>query len=370
MRRNQFLIFIAVIYIIMTVGIVSYFKKFSISAELTASSISIESDFNNNILKHSFEFPKDFNYTLSVNDTCRSENVPNQNQTRNKAFLTLFTTWNSKDQKHKIHINSLNNWLSLGYDVRVILFLNDSVNYSECSCPNCEIWSVPVAGEVGVPILKHMFLYVLRNINSTFYAYVNSDILFNSNLIPTLELIDQKIDYSTSPVFIVGRRTNVMNLTEQEASSGSSIENAARHRGKIFRSDAEDYFFTTKNYPWENIPELIVGSPAYDNWLVTYSLISRFVVIDVTNTVLAVHQTTKVGNYEGFQKNFKQYNNKLLASKYNDTKSVRSGHTVCTDLQTKFSNKKIVLIERRTNICRRIHKKIIGQRAIKTPWRM
>ena len=41
------------------------------------------------------------------------------------------------------------------------------------------------------------------------------------------------------------------------------------------------------------MPEVVIGRVAYDNWLVLNAIKSKQVVVDVSKTVLAVHQTTK-----------------------------------------------------------------------------
>lgn len=374
MKRSHTLLATAVIYVITSIALLSYLKKIPIRMKIVETTINNEAS-GQFISYHDATLPVGgFTFMPIANTTslCRGyahDSATGRNYTRPKVFLTIFTTWDSNDRKDQLHANTLRNWQLLKGDVRVIVFINESFSHFPlCTCPDCELWPVPAVAASGVPVLKYMFMYVIQNVNSTYYSYVNSDIVFNGNLVRTLQVIEERVNLEARPVFVVGRRTNVMNLTAVEASNSANLERAARSRGKLFRTDAQDYFITTRNYPWEGIPNLIVGSPGYDNWLVTHSLKARFVVIDVTATVLAVHQTTNIGNYEGFRKSFKNYNVKLLASKYNDSKSVLAGHTICTDLQTKFLKGKVVLLERRSNICRRIHKKIIGRKPIKTPW--
>jgi hypothetical protein len=38
---------------------------------------------------------------------------------------------------------------------------------------------------------------------------------------------------------------------------------------------------------------VVIGRPAYDNWVVLHAIQNDFVVVDVGQTALAVHQTTK-----------------------------------------------------------------------------
>lgn len=44
-------------------------------------------------------------------------------------------------------------------------------------------------------------------------------------------------------------------------------------KGTLFTTNAQDYFISTKNgYPWDTIPDFVVGRVGYDNWLVVTAL--------------------------------------------------------------------------------------------------
>ena len=49
-----------------------------------------------------------------------------------------------------------------------------------------------------------------------------------------------------------------------------------------------------RNYPWDKIPEVVVGRLNYDSFLVLNAVKSGHMAIDATKTVLAVHQTTEL----------------------------------------------------------------------------
>ncbi|KAK3599737.1 hypothetical protein CHS0354_037210, partial [Potamilus streckersoni] len=60
----------------------------------------------------------------------------------------------------------------------------------------------------------------------------------------------------------------------------------------LFAAYAEDYFITSTSYPWKDIPDIVIGRRAYDNWLVLNARTMMHRVLDATETILAVHQTT------------------------------------------------------------------------------
>jgi len=57
----------------------------------------------------------------------------------------------------------------------------------------------------------------------------------------------------------------------------------------------------TKGYfPWDEVPDFVIGRPGYDNWLVAQAVLwSVPWTIDLTNTVHAVHQTGRFGVKSG-----------------------------------------------------------------------
>ena len=188
------------------------------------------------------------------------------------------------------------------------------------------------------------YLYVFQDarkiFKTTFYAYSNGDILYTDGLISTLHaLIYSEIDIQ-APVMLVGKRTNVSNLTEAECSSWANLSEVAKRRGKLFVGDAEDFFVTTRNYPWKDIAEVVIGRRAYDNWLVYYTRKQNYVVIDVTETVLAIHQTTSKGNFEGLRHKNPQYNHNLLVKMYTTIK-YRTGIVDCVERHTRYENNSI-----------------------------
>ena len=57
--------------------------------------------------------------------------------------------------------------------------------------------------------------------------------------------------------------------------------------GYLFQTDAEDYFlFTKRTLPWNQIANVVIGRPCYDNYLFSYVLdhLQEISVIDTTNS--------------------------------------------------------------------------------------
>lgn len=259
---------------------------------------------------------------------------------KTKPILTLFSSWASGNNTEKdlVHNISLSNWLRFKPNITIVLFSNDSKAVTLAK--QFGIKTLPVlhhAGD-GAPVLRTMFQTVKKLYKSSYlYGYVNSDILFTEDFIETLQHVIAVTDLSV-PLFMTGRRTNVESLTPSEAESSASLQRVAKNRGGLFGSNAEDYFITNKAFPWEKVADVVIGRLAYDNWLVGYARCTiNATMIELSETVLAVHQTTKSGgNFEGFKHPKAHYNEEVL-KKAGIRPNYDNGFTICMQSFTYFS---------------------------------
>ncbi|KAH3771657.1 hypothetical protein DPMN_172984 [Dreissena polymorpha] len=179
----------------------------------------------------------------------------------------------------------------------------------------------------------------MDHFNTSFYAFSNGDILFTDTLIRTLaHMIHSTTGNLSKPVLIVGQRTNVENVTFEEGLHWENITRISKRRGKLFGGWAEDYFITTPSYSWNKVAEVVIGRRAYDNWLVYNARKMKYTVIDATDTLVAVHQTTKAGNFEGFSHSNRDYNHNLLAKMYTRT-PYHAGVVGCIEMYTQYDLK-------------------------------
>lgn len=262
-----------------------------------------------------------------------------------EPLLTLFTSWNESPEKYLVHNLTSVNWLGLRPFVTPVIFTNETSVAEECSRNGWETRYISVAAADGIPVLKYMYKDVMQNYNSTFYAFSNGDILFTDSLLNTLfQLKNSTLDLS-NPFMIVGKRTNVENVTKSEGSTFINITKIAKARGKLFTGWAEDFFITPRSFPWSDIAEVVIGRRAYDNWLIYNSRKAKHTVIDCTKTVLAVHQTTKAGNFEGHGHKNRDYNHNLLVKMYKRIK-YNAGVIECIDKYTDYENGSVIVKSR------------------------
>lgn len=253
-------------------------------------------------------------------------------------ILTLFSTWKSSKEKEAFYFNTLENWSSFLPKINLVLFTNDTYFQQEATSRGWTVLPIVHHNADGVPVLKQMFKTVTESFKSKYYGYCNGDVLFVDNLLDTLTLAHE--EFKDKNVFFTGRRTNIQQVTKTEMSSYDNLKMAAKKRGELFTISAEDYFITTKSFPWDDVPPLIVASPVYDNYLVaTARCKHNFQTFDLTNTVLAIHQTTKAGNSEGHHHKFANYNHKLLENmKIRNLWLIYSrGYVTCTTIYSIYN---------------------------------
>ena len=122
-----------------------------------------------------------------------------------------------------------------------------------------------------------------------------------------------------------GKNTHLLYLPEH-------VIKLASQRGRLSGADAEDYFFIAFNdFPWDRVADVVVGRPAYDNYLVGRAIQENVTVVDATATLLAFHQTGSDGKKAGFKNDDVDINPiRIGVFNYN------SGLTVSAQCETRF----------------------------------
>ena len=76
---------------------------------------------------------------------------------------------------------------------------------------------------------------------------------------------------------------------------------------------AQDFFFVHKNkFPWHVVPDVVIGRNAYDNFIVLKAYQTNVSVIDMTRSVVAVHQSTSKDGKERDSRSQADVNNAII----------------------------------------------------------
>ncbi|XP_069102420.1 uncharacterized protein [Argopecten irradians] len=242
-------------------------------------------------------------------------------------LLTLFTTWTTTPERYDVYNNTLRNWPSLQPSINIIVFTNDVIpdKYKLLG------WTIrPVKHQVnGHPVLKYMFLEAMEiQPMSKLYGFSNGDLLFTNSLIKTLHAVVNSPMLVNNTLMLVGQRMNTPDVSKEDAGSWKNITEASK-RGTLMKNTLGiDYFITTPDYHWKYIPEVQVGQKLYDNWLVFDARRTGSDVIDVTRTLLAVHQDAPYPKHHG-----KMNHNRDLITE-NPRLLYNRGVVACSNLRT------------------------------------
>lgn len=252
-----------------------------------------------------------------------------------EKLLTLFTTVSVSESRQPIFQNTLRNWIKFKPYVMPVLFADDQNSRDLATENGWSVLTIPKVAENGLPVLKFMFKKAAESFCSKFYGYANADILFTSTLTETLTAVDYS-DFMKNVTFLTGRRTNVMDIASDETQELLRLTSAARNRGQLFQVSAEDYFITGSGYNWDEGPEVVVGSLAYDNWLVFAARSNQHPTIDCTKTILAVHQSrTKTSLYQSHHRETSEYNFGVIRKYFHGlSPPYQKGFTHCIELHT------------------------------------
>ena len=272
------------------------------------------------------------------------------------AILTLVTTFadhvHTDSEKLTVHNNTIMNWAKLKPHVNLLLFTNDS-HWSDTARRHG--WDVipPTNNSFPdrPPVLKEMFEAAKARYDTLWYGYVNADILFTDGLLTHLTVLTNNHNATHRRIMLTGRRTNVQNVSLIDPLSDNKLLSMAKSNGTLYKEDAEDFFITTKSFPWDTILPVVVGRPAYDNWLVAEARCRMQTdVIDVSDTLLALHQTTiKGGNLEGHSHKENDINFNIF-KKHKLKPNFLSGLTTCVSFNTYTTLCDKLGVSRRTNV--------------------
>jgi hypothetical protein len=205
-------------------------------------------------------------------------------------MLTFFTTAKPfRGHDGLIQQNALKSWKRLRPDIEVILF-GDEEGAAEIA-QQLGIRHEPQVerNESGAKQLDTMFERAREIERHQLLCYINCDIILMKDFCDALERVKAKHER----FLMVGRRWDV-EIRESCGFENTRWETQLRRRvlreGKQRTPDWIDYFVFARGLYGAEFPRLVVGRVFWDNWLVWKALDGRCPVVDVSNSVMAVHQ--------------------------------------------------------------------------------
>lgn len=216
-------------------------------------------------------------------------------------LLVWFTTFKNVTVRQTIQNNTLKNWGKFtSFGMQPVFFTFEATRDYEETARNCgfDIYEISRVNWHGTPFLDRMVATIMNFSlynNSVFYGFCNGDILFDESLPRTLSVIIKKISkLPAPPILVIGQRTNYKMARDwTEPETGFEHVEEFRKNGTLFRTDAIDYFFFTRDFPTHLFKDLVIGRRGYDNYIVGKALQMQVTVVDATKTLTALHQQSQ-----------------------------------------------------------------------------
>ena len=281
------------------------------------------------------------------------------------TVITLFTTFKEREDRKKVHSLVVKNWASLKPFVRPVLFSTSVNGYliDQARKYKWDILPVPRTNKFGTPFIKGMYSEAYNTFESDFYAYANGDLLFSDKLVHSLREIikfkhlEKRNNYTLSEPFIVGQRSEVIldNDTKKDIWKPHMVEKTIlSHMAKLHWAIAIDYFITTHNgFPWSQVPDLVIGRAAYDQYILLQARYHNLTTFDITRSNPVIHLKGPHNHMTHFSDHDKDgnFNNKIIKKLHPKGVPWTAGVITATEYFTKVAkNDKL-------HVCRRKHYK-------------
>lgn len=219
------------------------------------------------------------------------------NELKHKAMpkITIFTAPKPFTDPHIniIQRNAIQSWLHLGDDVEVLLIGQEeglaqvAEEYGVRHLPNVE------KNEHGTPLVSSIFQVAREASQSEILIYVNADIMFLADFAHQVQSVVAQVD----DFLAVGRRWD-LDITEKidfAANWSEILRSELVHRGRRRRSVSIDYFVFPR-HTFMEIPDFAIGRAGWDNWMIYQARQEKWPVIDLSPSVMVVHQNHDYGH--------------------------------------------------------------------------
>jgi len=147
---------------------------------------------------------------------------------------------------------------------------------------------------------------------------------------------------------VIGRRWNVQWQNITHLYLPEHVTQIAKQRGKLHILSAVDYFIIAKNeFPWHHLPDVVIARRGYDNYLVMMAIEQNVSVVDITETLIAVHQTDSEAKDRRRHSKLPEVNMRTLG-RFSSRKGLTSSSQYLTKLRPDtVRNATSIVIERR-----------------------
>ena len=216
-------------------------------------------------------------------------------------MITIFThTKPFKGHFGVIQYNAINSWRALSEDVEIIIYGDVDGADRIAEKVNANRIKNVSKSENGMPLLNYLFEHTEKIAINNILCYINADIILPPNLLDIVKLAYQK-----KKCLIVGNRWDLdikQKINYSDSQWWRKLFDYAISAGDWHKKGGIDYFIFPKNL-WGKMPDIYLGLPGSDNWLIWRARRRRIPIIDISSSVYAVHQNHDYSHLGEINKN-------------------------------------------------------------------
>jgi hypothetical protein len=207
--------------------------------------------------------------------------------------VTIFTIPRAFTGEHRVsQENTLGSWVRLSPRPEILLFCDDPGVAEAAGEFGCVHVPDIRCNRDGIPYVGHAFHLASQLATSDVLCYANADIIFIQDLITAIDVVAQRFNHD-QPFLIIGQRWDVAVPTLKFTDNWQQRLWARTERhGNLHPASAIDYFIYSRG-AIVDLPDFLVGSPKWDNWLVKDAEDRGLQVVSATEAITCIHQRHK-----------------------------------------------------------------------------
>lgn len=204
-------------------------------------------------------------------------------------MITIFTTPKPfKGHLAIIQYNAIKSWTLLHPDIEIIILGDEEGTADIAKELGIRHESKVLKNEYGTKYLNYIFGRAQEIARHNLICYVNCDIILMSDFIRVVE----QVNLWQKEFLIVGQRWDIdiaqpLDFGKQDWEK--QLSNNVTRIGNKRPPTWIDYFVFKKG-TYGEIPPLVIGRVAWDNWLIWKARSMRIPVVDATLVIKVVHQ--------------------------------------------------------------------------------
>ena len=223
--------------------------------------------------------------------------------TRIMPLITLFSAPKPFTNPHiaTIQRNAIKSWTLLP-DVEVIL-LGEEIGLAE-TARDLGVKHLPnvARNDSGTPLISSMFELARQNSTSELLCIINADMILFPDFVEVAKQVAKLKDKFVS----MSQRWD-LDVTELLDFSGD-WEKRLRERvsanGELHRPMGSDFFLFPRS-SFQDMPAFAIGRAGWDNWVIYKSRKEGWATVDVTPSLMIVHQNHDYSHLPGGQPHYK-----------------------------------------------------------------